>query len=123
LPIAHDDYIKIHDILINIRDHGDFFNDLRKIIDILDDFNNKSKDFREPCNTLSKGVRNVLNRLHDYMAADGYFKRAGEHALANVFHVIQRYENIRDYLRAKDWENYGAAQGELYRFIFFWDFS
>lgn len=121
LPVAHDELVEIHDILKNILDNNDFFNDLRKVIDILEELDNKLKEVEEPCNALKASVHDVLVKLHDYVTADGYTQRALKHALQNIAIGIQKYENIWGYLHAKDWENYGAAQGDLYRFVLFWD--
>jgi hypothetical protein len=120
LPVLHDGIADIIEIIRHIHE-GDIFDNLRKIIDKLEEMNDKMKTVEEPCKAMCGDIRARLCKLRKYLKH--HTSTAIIHALANMSEIRKRSEAFWQHVLDKDWCQAGWQLGDLKRFVWFWDFS
>jgi hypothetical protein len=122
LPVIHDDFVDIFELLNHIKSESDFFKIIRGVIDKLEHTFEKLKAVEEPCNDMFTDVARRINKLSHYLGNE-WFQKVIFHSITHVDDIRQRYVTFRDLFMKQDYCGSGYALGDLSRFIFFYDFE
>jgi hypothetical protein len=121
LPVVHDDLVAIHDRIRNITDFKEMIEASKFITQKLEEIYKKFDETSTPCKKMLDDIRKIKEKVIIYLQAAEIQKKIYLHLFQNLWTVIQKWQNIGDHCRDRDWYRAGYEFGDVVRFVFIWD--
>jgi hypothetical protein len=122
IPILHDDWVHIINLIDELETQHDFFKVVHAIINKLEDIYRKMKTVEQPCSDMMKDAAHRLAELSHYFSHQ-WIEKMFIHAYVSINDIKLRYQIFKSAYYNSDYCNAGYALGELTRFTLFWDFQ
>jgi hypothetical protein len=123
LPVVHDNWAAIRERVRNITDFKEMVEVFKFISQKLEEINKKCEETRPQCKLMWDDIREVKDNVKKYLQTEGMQAKIYQHFFQNLGTVIQKWQNIGDHCRDRDWFRAGCAYGDVIRFVILWDYQ
>lgn len=122
LPVVHDDWVAIEERFRNVTHEKEAFDAVKFMIDKLEHMYNVMRASDPHCKAMASDVERIMKIVRKHISYPEYFQNMAKHAFMHIGILIQKIENGKEMCRAHKWGESGYAYGDLFRFLFLWDF-